>query len=66
MIKFFSGCPNVEDLEARYLTVAGSNILPPAEEIAEALPKLVRAKIDYSYILFPMLGNAQFLCGRMV
>jgi hypothetical protein len=55
MFKFLSGCPNLEYLDARHLDVSNRDIPPPAEEIAEALPKLVRAKINHSSILGPCL-----------
>ncbi|RHN53489.1 putative FBD domain-containing protein [Medicago truncatula] len=61
MFKFLCGCPNLEYLDARHLTIVSSDIPPRAGEIAEALPKLVRAKINHSSILCPVLGNARFL-----
>lgn len=61
---FFCGCPNLEDVYARALTI--SDIPPSVENGAELLPKLVRADISYNSIPFPMLCNAQFLCARMV
>lgn len=74
MFKFFCACPNVEDLDARSLTIVGGNIPSSAEEGAEVLPKLIMANISQffhfnplaSYIPFHALCKAQFLRARMV
>jgi hypothetical protein len=63
---FFRGCPNVEDVEVTSLSIVNSHIPEPPEEGAEALPKLVRAKISQFYRLLPLLCNAQFLYATMV
>jgi len=74
MFKFFCACPNVEDLDARSLTIVGGKIPSSAEEGAEVLPKLITANISQffgfkplsSYIPFHALREAQFLRARMV
>jgi len=66
MFDFFRGCPSVEDVEVTSLSIVNSHIPDPPEEGAEALPKLVRAKISQFYRLLPLLCNAQFLYAQMV